>query len=151
MRASTKAASKPPIANVRCTNLLGPIRLAPRTLPVQGRRDSNPQPADLESAALPLELLPFAREGLRPPRELHPQAHVVARHHHLRALGERAQARDVRRPEVELRPVPLEERRVPSALLLLQDVDLALEVLVRRDAPRLRQHLTALDLLPLRA
>ena len=25
----------------------------------QGRRDSNPQPADLESAALPLELLPY--------------------------------------------------------------------------------------------
>jgi hypothetical protein len=29
---------------------------------VQGRRDSNPQPAVLETAALPVELLPFGGE-----------------------------------------------------------------------------------------
>jgi hypothetical protein len=30
----------------------------------QGRRDSNPQPADLESDALPLELLPYMSKTL---------------------------------------------------------------------------------------
>src|SRR4051812_12534782 len=44
--------------------------------------------------------------------------HVVARHHHLHALGEVRAARHVGRPEVELRPVPVEERRVPSPLVL---------------------------------
>src|SRR5450631_4331785 len=78
------------------------------------------------------------------------QAHVVPGHHHLCALRQRHQARHVRRPEVELWPVPLEERRVTATLLFLQDVDLAHEVLVRRDAPRRREHLSALDLLALR-
>src|SRR5262245_16237256 len=204
----------------------------------QGRRDSNPQPADLESAALPLELLPYvllirtlgflllgflvvgvfaatraelrqleflgvcalvlrrgvvalptggafegdddslgghdllqdlgddagadglaaladreAKTFLAGDRrdQLDLQVDVVPRHHHLRPLGQRAQPRHVRRPEVELRPVSLEERRVTPALFLLQDIDLALELLVRRDAPGLRQHLSALDLLALRA
>ena len=83
--------------------------------------------------------------------ELDVQVDVVARHHHLRALGQRHRARHVRRAEVELRPVALEERRVAAALFLLQDVDLALELLVRRDRARLRQHLPALDVLALRA
>src|SRR5450631_1726516 len=82
--------------------------------------------------------------------ELDLQAHVVARHHHLGAFGQRHQPRHVRRPEIKLRPVSLEERRVATTLLFLQDVDLAHEVLVRRDAPRLRKHLSALDLLALR-
>src|SRR5205823_5839381 len=49
----------------------------------------------------------------------------------------------------ELRPVPLEERSVATTLLFLEDVDLAHEVLVRRDAARLRQNLSALDVLAL--
>src|SRR5450631_2252044 len=81
--------------------------------------------------------------------ELDLQAHVVARHHHLGAFGQRHQPRHVRRPEIKLRPVALEERRVATTFLFLQDVDLAHEVLVRRDAPRLGQHLPALDLLAL--
>src|SRR5450631_2168397 len=44
--------------------------------------------------------------------ELDLQAHVVPRHHHLGALGQRHQPSHVRRPEVELRPISLEEGRV---------------------------------------
>src|SRR6185436_2379097 len=54
--------------------------------------------------------------------------------------------RHVRRPEVELRPVPVEERRVPPPLVLAQHVHLRLELPVRRDRPRLRQHLPPLHL-----
>ena len=53
--------------------------------------------------------------------------------------------------EVELRPVVGEERRVPAALFLGQDVDLGLELGVRRDRARLGQHLAALDVLALGA
>ncbi len=60
-------------------------------------------------------------------------------------------ARHVRRAEVELRPVAVEERRVAPALVLREHVDLGLEVRVRRDRAGLRQHLAALDLLALRA
>ena len=42
------------------------------TLPEQGKRDLNPQPAVLETAALPIELLPYTvgcpREGIGQPR-----------------------------------------------------------------------------------
>src|SRR3990170_3052210 len=72
--------------------------------------------------------------------------HVVPRHHHLHPRRPRAHPRHVRRPEVELRPVPLEERRVPPPLVLRQHVDLRLELLVRLDRPRLRQHLPPLHL-----
>src|SRR3546814_1316080 len=44
-------------------------------------------------------------------------------------------------------PVVREERRVPPALLLGQDVALAFELRVRRDRPRRRQNLTALHVL----
>src|SRR2546425_5587505 len=43
---------------------------------------------------------------------------VVARHHHLHPRRQLHTPRHVRRPEVELRPVPLEERRMPPALFL---------------------------------
>ena len=59
--------------------------------------------------------------------------HVVPGHHHLGAGGELDVAGHVRGPEVELRAVALEERRVAAALLLGQDVDLAAELLVRLD------------------
>ena len=58
--------------------------------------------------------------------------------------GSFSDPRHVRRPDVELRPIPVEERRVPPALFLRQDVDLALELRVRLDRPRLGQHLPAL-------
>src|SRR5688572_22149488 len=56
------------------------------------------------------------------------QRGVVPRHDHLRALGERSNAGDVRRTEVELRAVSVEERGVTSTLFLSQDVDLSLEL-----------------------
>src|SRR5687767_15389878 len=55
---------------------------------------------------------------------------VVPGHHHLHALGQLQDPGHVRRPDVELRPIPREERRVTPALFLRQDVDLALELRV---------------------
>src|SRR5215204_4024030 len=77
--------------------------------------------------------------------------HVVARHDHLGPLGQLRDAGDVGRAEIELRPVPVEERGVAAALLLLEDVHLGLELRVRRDRAGLAQHLAALDLLALDA
>src|SRR3954447_10485302 len=74
---------------------------------------------------------------------------VVTRHDHLRALGQVGDAGHVRRAEVELRPVAVEERRVTATLLLLQAVDLSGELRVRRDRARLAENLPALDLLTL--
>src|SRR5882724_12965427 len=72
---------------------------------------------------------------------------VVTGHDHLDALGQLDGAGDVGRSHVELGAVVGEKRRVPSAFFLLQHVDLAVELLVRRDGPRLGENLTALDLL----
>src|SRR4030095_7668791 len=62
---------------------------------------------------------------------------VVPRHHHLHPVRQLQRPRHVRRPDVELRPIPREERRMPPALFLRQDVDLPLELRVRLDRPRL--------------
>src|ERR1017187_3409020 len=76
---------------------------------------------------------------------------VVARHHHLGALGQMHDAGHVGGAEVELRPVVGEERGVTTALLLGQNVGLGLELGVRLHRTRLAQHLTALDFLTLGA
>src|SRR3954447_25999948 len=76
---------------------------------------------------------------------------VVARHDHLRALGQVGDAGHVGRAEVELGPIAGEERRVAAALLLLEDVDLGLELRVGGDRPGLAEHLAALDVLALGA
>src|SRR3546814_2629139 len=68
-----------------------------------------------------------------------------------RALRQRHRTGDVRGPEVELRTVALEERRVAAALVLAQHVHLGLEVGVRGDAARLGQHLAALHVVTLGA
>src|SRR3989440_2929385 len=65
---------------------------------------------------------------------------VVPRHHHLHPRRQLHRPRHVRRPQIKLRPIPLEERRVPPPLLLRQHLHLALKLRVRRDRPRLRQH-----------
>src|SRR5438876_3280912 len=75
---------------------------------------------------------------------------VVARHDHLRALGQVGDAGDVSRAEVELWPVTVEERRVAATFLLLQAVHLGGEVGVRRDRAGLADHLAALHLVALR-
>src|SRR4029079_15717938 len=56
-------------------------------------------------------------------RHRHPD--VVPGHHHLGPRRKLAAPRHVRRPEVELRTVPREERRMTTALFLAQDVNLA--------------------------
>ena len=80
-------------------------------------------------------------------------AHVggVAGHDHVLAVRQGDNTGHVRRTEVELRPVVVEERRVTAALVLGQDVDRALEVGVRRDRARLAADLAALDVLALDA
>ena len=82
---------------------------------------------------------------------LDPHLGVVAGHHHLGALRQVHHAGDVRRPEVELRTVVVVERRVPAALILGQDVDVGLELGVRRDRAGLGHDLAALDVLTLDA
>src|SRR3989454_5966317 len=74
---------------------------------------------------------------------------VAPRHHHLPPRRQLHRPGHVRGPEIKLRPVPLEERRVPPPLLLRQHVHLALELRVRRDRPRLRQHPPPLPPVPL--
>src|SRR5581483_11676327 len=76
---------------------------------------------------------------------------VVAGHDHLGALGEGHHAGHVRRTEVELRTVVVEERRVAATLVLGEDVGLRLEVGVRGDRARLDDDLAALDVLALDA
>src|SRR5262245_47558061 len=82
--------------------------------------------------------------------QLDRQVHVVPGHHHLRPRWQLRHSRHVRRPKVKLRPVPVEERRVPPPLFLRQDVHLRLVVRVRRDRPRRRDHLPSLHVLLLR-
>src|SRR5690606_23538188 len=60
-------------------------------------------------------------------------------------------ARHVRRTEVELRTIPLEERRVTATFVLGQNVHLGREVRVRLDRTGLGQHLTTLDVFTLGA
>src|SRR5947207_8067359 len=76
---------------------------------------------------------------------------VVTGHDHPRALRQADHAGDVGGAEVEQRPVVVEERRVPPALVLGQDVDLALELGVRGVGARLDHDLAALHLLALDA
>src|SRR6476659_9983128 len=72
---------------------------------------------------------------------------VVARHHHLHPFRQLYASHHVRRSEVELWTVSLEERRVSAALFLRQHVNLGQEVRVRRDASSLGQHHSTLHVL----
>src|SRR4051794_7006841 len=151
----------------RCSSLL-PIGMSlalgwVRTDPGDGRRPDRPPPVcgvlldDLRDAT--------GADGAATLTDGEPQAllhgdrldqldrhlGVVARHDHLGAGGQRHDARHIRRPEVELRTVVVEERRVPATLVLREDVDRALEVRVRGDGTRLHDDLAALDVLALDA
>src|ERR1700733_15191808 len=83
--------------------------------------------------------------------ELDAHLSVVPGHDHLGAFGQVHNARHVRGPEVELRTVVVEERGVPTALILGQDVDLALELGVRGVGAGLDDDLAALHVLALGA
>src|SRR5262249_32281595 len=76
---------------------------------------------------------------------------VISRHHHLLVLRKLYDSGDVRRPEVELRTVAVEKRRVTAALFLREDVCLGFELLVPRNRARLCKHLTALHVLALQS
>ncbi len=71
---------------------------------------------------------------------------VVSRHHHLGSRRKRCHTRHVRCPEVELRAIAGEERRMSSTFFFLQDVDLCIKLLVRRDGSRLRHDHAAFQL-----
>src|SRR5690554_2704695 len=75
----------------------------------------------------------------------------VTRHDHLGALGQRDDAGDVRRAEVELRTVVRVERVVTATLILGKDVGGALEDRVRRNRTGLHDNLAALDVFALGA
>src|SRR6202011_4365361 len=83
--------------------------------------------------------------------ELDVHRDVVAGHHHLDAFRQLDGTGHVGRAEVELRTVVCEERGVAAALFFGKDVDLSLELLVRLDRARLREHLAALDVVALHA
>lgn len=70
---------------------------------------------------------------------------VIARHTHFDTFGQRQASGHVRRAEVELRLVAAEERGVPSAFVLRQDVNVSFELGVRGDATGLSKNLAAFD------
>src|SRR6476620_4176325 len=136
----------------------------------QGQRESNPQPSVLETDALPIELYPCSylkkcllddlRDDARADGataftdgeaqaffhgdrgdQLDGDRHVVARHDHFLVLRQLDRAGHVRRAEVELGAIVVEERRVTAAFILGQDVDLGGEVRVRLDRTRLTEDL----------
>src|SRR5207245_3609724 len=74
---------------------------------------------------------PFDDDPRHPPRRDHQYLHY---------------SRLVRGSLIELLTIPLEQRRMSPAFSLLQDVDLSLELGVRRDRSRLRQHHAALHI-----
>src|SRR5262249_5987380 len=76
---------------------------------------------------------------------------VVAGHDHLDTLRQTNFAGDVCGLEKELRLVAAEERRVPSTVVLAQDVDLTLELRPWPDRPRSSNHLASPDLIGLDA
>ncbi len=86
----------------------------------------------------------FHRDGLD---QLHRHGDVVARHHHLPTLRQLDHAGHVGGAEVELRAIAIEEGLVPAPFRLAQHVHLGLELGVRGDGARLRQHLAALHVL----
>ena len=79
--------------------------------------------------------------------QLHIHVDIIAGHAHLNAFGQGDDAGDIGGTEVELRAIVVEERRVTAALVLGQDIDLALELGVRVDGARLTQNLATLDAL----
>src|SRR5688500_14014465 len=78
--------------------------------------------ADRAAALADREAQPLVHGDRLDQLDLH--LHVVAGHHHLRALRQPGDPGHVGGAEVELRAVPGEERRVAPALLLLEHVHL---------------------------
>src|SRR5205809_938416 len=72
--------------------------------------------------------------------QLNHQLYVVSGHHHLGARGKLCHSGDIRRAQIKLRAISLEERRVPSAFFFRQNVNLSFELGVWRDRTTFRQH-----------
>src|SRR5579859_1862054 len=83
--------------------------------------------------------------------QIHHHGDVVARHHHLGAGRQLDRPGHVGGPEVELRTIVGEERRVTATLFLRQHIGLGLELGVRGDRAGLGQNLAALDVFTLGA
>src|SRR5256886_13753050 len=102
-----------------------------------------------EIYTLPLhDALPIYRNR-RDPLDRH--FRFPPRHPHPPPRRQLHRPRHVRRPQVKLRPIPLEKRRVPAPLVLRQHVHFTLKLRVRRDALRLRQHHPSLHVVLLHA
>src|SRR6266571_3267717 len=78
--------------------------------------------------------------------QLNHQTDIVPRHHHLGSAWQLCYSGDVRGPQIKLWTISLEERRMPPAFFLRQDVYLSLELGVRCDRSALGQHHAALDI-----
>src|SRR5206468_4882385 len=91
-------------------------------------------------------LAPFADRKAQPlvhrdrRDQLRRDCHVVSRHHHLHPRRQRHHPRHVRRPEIKLRPVPVEKRRVPPPHLPPQHIYLRPAPLLLPDPPRPPQY-----------
>src|SRR3990167_9482626 len=112
-------------------------------------RVSNPQPAVLETAALPIELLAYITPVLldnfrdntsthgttaftyRKPQpffhrhrrnQLNHQAYIITRHHHLYTFRQENLSRHIRSPALKLRPISLEKRRMTPPFLFRQNI-----------------------------
>src|SRR5438034_61075 len=72
--------------------------------------------------------------------QLNHQLYVVSGHYHLGARGKLCHSGDIRRAQIKLRAISLEERRVPSAFFFRQNVNLSFELGVWRDRTTFRQH-----------
>ena len=72
---------------------------------------------------------------------------VVPRHHHLGTPRQLNRTSHIRRPEIELRPIPLKERRMTTTLLLGQHIHLRIKLGMRRNRTRSSNHLTPLHII----
>src|SRR5690606_33546855 len=81
----------------------------------------------------------------------HHHLDVVTRHHHLNTFRQLDRTSHVRGPEIELRTVTLEERGMTTTFFLGQHIHFRLELGVRGDRTRLRQHLATLNFITLGA
>src|SRR5690625_2489737 len=82
--------------------------------------------------------------------QLHGHLSVITGHHHLSTLSQRHRASHISRPEIKLRTIVIEKRRVPATLILTEHIHLSLKPRMRRNRPRPSQHLTTLNLILLR-
>src|SRR5450759_2062026 len=83
--------------------------------------------------------------------QIHFHLNIVAGHDHLHPFAEVGHTGHVLCPEIELGTIAVEEGGMPAAFPLRQDIDLRLELGMRRDRTRLGHDLPSFHLLALRA